>query len=405
MPGASPTLAIPSAGLTAARATNLAPTRTRLPSATPTPSTVTPSPTGETDPAIGLNVSAGGAPGAARYTLALDPVALSISTLRSRTYGGGVIKVTRVVSEDEAFQRVLFEYPSDGLRITGMMLIPRGAGPFPVVILDHGYFKPSEYKTGDGSVRAAESFARHGYLTLAPDYRCYGGSQCGANPLYVGYAIDVLNLIGSLSSLSNADTSRIGIWGHSMGGGITIRVLTISGQIKVAALYGALSSDDEVHYCWLYGCPTPAAAPTRESRSVVPLHEADPDFVQGAATAVASAPADQWTRLHEIFVKSSPSRYLSFITAPVIIHHGEKDDIVPIDWSVGLAAALEARGLRAPLYTYPGEGHVFAGWGWQLFMARTISFFDEYLNPHASVITVEERVLRQERAILDSTLW
>ncbi|MBI4790249.1 MAG: alpha/beta fold hydrolase [Chloroflexi bacterium] len=339
------------------------------------------------------------APATPRYTLALNAQSLAIDTLRARSYGSGPIKVTKVVSSDDALQRVLFEYPSDGLKITGMMIIPRGIGPFPVVILDHGYFKPSEYKTGDGTIRAADNFARHGYLTLAPDYRCYGGSQCATNPLDVGYAIDVLNLIASLPSLPYADTKNIGIWGHSMGGAVTIRVLAVSDQIKVAALYGAVTGDDEVHYCWLNGCRTPVA-PTREPRAVPRLLEFDPDFMQGLPTLVASAP-DPMARLKEIFQKSSGTRYLNYVKAGVIIHHGEADDIVPIQWSVDLADALTAQGKTATLYTYPGEGHVFAGWNWQLFMARTISFFNEYLNPRETPITVERRVLRQERGLLD----
>ncbi len=341
-------------------------------------------------------------PAPTKYPLSLDAKVLSIDALRARSYGGGSIKITRVLSDEQAFRRVLIEYLSDGLKITGMMNIPRGVGPFPVVILDHGYFKPAEYKTGDGTVRAADVFAQHGYLTLASDYRCYAGSQCGPDPFYIGYAIDVLNLIAELPSLPNADTSHVGIWGHSMGGGITIRVMTINDSIKVGSLYGALSADDEVHYCWLYGCQVPLVTPV--PRSSLKLGEMDPEFFQGVATPVPeTAATDPKARLHEIFLKSSPSRYLSYIDTPIIIHHGESDDIVPIQWSVDLADQLTAAGKSATLYTYPGEGHVFAGWGWQLFMSRTLSFFDDYLNPRATPITVDKRVLQQERVAAESS--
>ena len=335
-------------------------------------------------------------PTATRYALTLDPTVLSIDALRARKYGGGSIKITRVVSDNQVYRRVLFEYPSDGLRITGEMYIPHGIPPFPVVVMDHGYFKPSEYKTGDGTDRAADVFARNGYLTLASDYRCYAGSQCGPDPFYIGYAIDVLNLIAELPSLPEADPSHVGVWGHSMGGGITIRVITINNSIKVAALYGALSADDEVHYCWLYGCTTPLVTPI--PRNSNRLAELDPDFFQGVAPATPDTTSpDYRTRLHQIFLKSSPSHFLSFIDTPVIINHGESDEIVPIQWSIDLANELTALGKTATLYTYPGEGHVFAGWGWQLFMSRTLSFFDKYLNPRATPITVDRRVLQQER--------
>jgi uncharacterized protein len=210
-----------------------------------------------------------------------------------------------------------------------------------------------------------------------------------------------LNLIGSLSSLTYADTTHIGIWGHSMGGGVTIRVLTISDQIKVGALYGAVTGDDEVHYCWLTGCPMPASpgVPTAEARPPRPW-DLDPDFMQGIPTPAATA-NDPLSKLRDIFDKSSPLRHLQYLNAPVIINHGEADDQVPIRWSVDLADALTARGRTALIYTYPGEGQVFAGWNWQLFMARTVSFFNEYLNPRVTPITVERRVLRQESGILD----
>ncbi len=140
-------------------------------------------------------------------------------------------------------------------------------------------------RTGDGTVRAAENFARNGYLTLAPDYRCYAGSQCGPNPFYIGYAVDVLNLIASLSSLPYADTARLGIWGHSMGGGITIRVLTVFLNRSRWPLCMVTELDDEVHYCWLYSCRTPV--PTRPVRNLQPL-EFDPDFFAGAQTPTSS---------------------------------------------------------------------------------------------------------------------
>jgi uncharacterized protein len=327
---------------------------------------------------------------------------LAITSLRARPYGGGPIKITRTVSDEKTFKRTLFEYQSDGLRITGMMNIPQGIGPFPVVVLDHGYFPPAEYNSGDGTSRAADVFAQNGYLTLAPDYRCYAGSQCAANTIDVGYAIDVLNLIADLPSLSNADTTHVGIWGHSMGGGVTMRVLAIDPGIKVAALYGAVSSDDEVHYCWLAGCQSALVTPV--PRTSFKLDLFDQDFNQGLPTpAVAEVPTDYRGLLHQVFLRSSPSRYLSDINTPIIINHGEADDTVPIQWSVDLADQLTALGKTVTLYTYPGENHVFAGWGWQLFMSRTLSYFNSYLNPRATPITVDKRVMQQERVASESS--
>ncbi|MDE3091947.1 MAG: hypothetical protein KGJ80_21450, partial [Chloroflexota bacterium] len=80
-----------------------------------------------------------------RYPLSLDAQVLSIDALRARPYGSGPIKITRTVFTGDAYSQYLIEYPSDGLRIIGTMNVPRSIGPFPVVVMDHGYFKPAEY--------------------------------------------------------------------------------------------------------------------------------------------------------------------------------------------------------------------------------------------------------------------
>jgi dipeptidyl aminopeptidase/acylaminoacyl peptidase len=74
---------------------------------------------------------------------------------------------------------------------------------------------------------------------------------------------------------------------------------------------------------------------------------------------------------------------------------------VPIQWSVDLADALQKQGKKAVFYSYPGEGHVFAG-SWQLFMARVLAFFDPYLNPFPTPITATMRALRHESTAEDS---
>lgn len=385
----SPTIAFIIGSQPTAPAATLAIPATATPNdATPTAAPDQPSPTPRAIAAV-----------QPKYPLSLDAKILSIDSLRTRSYVGGQIKITRLISNEDAFSRALFEYPSDGLRITGSMNIPRGLGPFPVVVLDHGYFPVSLYRSGDGTNRAADAFARRGYLTLSSDYRCYGGSQCASNPLDVGMAIDVLNLIASLPTLPSADISRIGIWGHSMGGAITIRVLTLNDSIKVAALYAAVTGDDEVHYCWLTACRAPIA-PTKEARLSAPrLNEVDPDFGIDVSTPVATNASKN--PMHDIFLKSSPTRYLEFWRAPVIINHGEKDDLVPVQWSVDLADALQKQGKKAVFYSYANEGHVFTT-GWQLFMARTTAFFDQYLNPYPTPITATMRVLRHASTVEDS---
>ena len=132
----------------------------------------------------------------------------------------------------------MIEYPSDGLTITGIMQIPKnGRKPFPVIVMNHGFFSRFAFNSGDGTDRAAEFLNRRGYLTISSDYRSWGGSDIGPSLFYSGLVIDVINLLNSIPSIPEADYEHIGMWGHSMGGGVTFKVIAIDDRVKAAVLY------------------------------------------------------------------------------------------------------------------------------------------------------------------------
>ncbi len=117
----------------------------------------------------------------------------TIEGLRQHEYQGGKLHIRSKLDENEVFTTYLIDYPSDGLTVTGIMQIPVGDGPFPVIVLNHGFFSRSQFKSGDGTDRAAAFLAKHGYITLAPDYRSWGESDTGTSFFYSGLAIDVIN--------------------------------------------------------------------------------------------------------------------------------------------------------------------------------------------------------------------
>ena len=51
----------------------------------------------------------------------------------------------------------------------------------------------------------------------------------------------VREMAGQEGIFENADLSRMGIWGHSIGGGIALRVINLVPEIKAAVLYAAVS--------------------------------------------------------------------------------------------------------------------------------------------------------------------
>jgi dipeptidyl aminopeptidase/acylaminoacyl peptidase len=288
---------------------------------------------------------------------------LTIADLTARAYGEGELRVEQVLEVTATFTRTLITFPSDGLTVYGFMNIPQGEGPFPVVIVNHGYIDPAVYRTLAYTTRYADALASAGFIAIHPNLRGYPPSQEGPNEFRTGFAIDVLNLAaqvrkqaGQPGPLAQADGQSIGLWGHSMGGGVTIRSLVVDPQIKAAVLYGAMSGD--------------------EARN----HERILFFSNGQRGQWEEGEDPSLADLQRI----SPIYYLDRITAAVSIHHGELDDQVPVAWSVELCEQLQALAKPVECFFYPGGPHTFTGPTDALFIQRMIEFFRRELTAEAT---------------------
>jgi dienelactone hydrolase len=311
------------------------PTATLTPSQTPT-ATLTPTPAPTATPDIYAN-----------YTIA---------HLQGRSYGAGELQITENWGNNGVFTRYLVSYPSDDLTLYAFMNVPVGAGPFPVVLVLHGYVNPDAYSVLTYTTRYADALARAGFLVIHPNYRNHPPSTTGAdNSFRTGYAIDVLNLIalvkkqgGQAGALQLADPNRIGQWGHSMGGGIAQKVAVVSPDVRATVLYGAMSSDDYLNFQRIY-------------------------YVFGGNTRVeglfelAATPAD--------YERISPLYYLQNVQGAVSIHHGLLDDVVPPEWSDQTCQQLQALAKPVECFQYSTARHIFYDADDALFLQRVVAFF------------------------------
>jgi dienelactone hydrolase len=306
--------------------------------------------------------------------LASHPMAdYTIEGLRARAYPGGTIQVRSVLTTTKDFTRHYVEYPSDGLTITGIMQVPPGPGPFPVVILNHGYIPRDEYQPGADTWKAAQYLNRRGYLTIAPDFRSWGGSDVANSFFSTGQVIDALNLISSLSSVPEADAERIGMWGHSMGGGVTTKAITIDPRIRAAVLYAPVSADDaQVLTRWGTGCK--GGQPDGFAEECAGAEVLTSDIDEHLYLAYRSALSDP-----QILHQASPINYFDAVVGPVQIHIGTADTTTPPEWSDAIYWALQQAGKEVEFYSYPEQGHTFEGEHWRLFMERVTEFFDRHL--------------------------
>ena len=312
--------------------------------ATTTPGTPSPSPALTTAP-----------------PMSVAPV--SLPALMRKTYDGRDLRTVSVLGRNSAYTRYAVRFRSGRLRISGIMNVPAGRGPFPVLILNHGYIDPAIYTTGRGLAREQDYLARRGYVVLHVDYRNHAQSDDDPNyelNLRLGYTEDVINAVYAVkkSTLPYLDGDRVGMLGRSMGGGVTFNALVVQPDlVKAAVVYAPVSSDVVDNFDrWIRRMGDRRVLAQRiAARFGSP--EKNPEF---------------WRNV-------SPVTFFDRISVPMIMHHGTEDESVPLPWSQKTLAALQRAGKNVRLYIYEGEHHAF-GPQWAESMRRTVRFLDRYLK-------------------------
>ncbi|HEY0493580.1 MAG TPA: alpha/beta fold hydrolase [Candidatus Dormibacteraeota bacterium] len=295
------------------------------------------------------------------------PVPLAIAAMRAKSYPGSPLTVIQPLAPGNNYSQSIATYKSDGLTIRGLLTIPSGTAPlsgWPVIIFNHGFIPPAQYRTTERYVAYVDAIARRGYIVFKSDYRGHGSSEGPPSSAYgtPDYTVDVLNALTTLQHFNQADANRIGFWGHSMGGHITLRSLVVSHDIRVAAIWGGVVAPYRDLLNWH---PPPAdSSPPALNRSW------RQDFLSRFGTPDQN-PAF-WDSI-------SPNTFLNDVTAPVQLHHSTTDEDVPVAFSQTLRQELTAVGKPVELFTYPGDNHNISS-NFNTAMSRSIAFFDRALK-------------------------
>jgi dipeptidyl aminopeptidase/acylaminoacyl peptidase len=291
-------------------------------------------------------------------------VDLSIEALRRRSYEGSDFVFEQTLEPGVNYNRYVVSYVSDGLKIYALMTVPQSERPltgFPVVIFNHGYIPPDQYRTTERYVAYVDAFARNGYIVIKSDYRGHGDSEGNAGNAYgsPGYVIDVLNALASARRYPDADPDRIGMWGHSMGGYITLRAMVANQHIRAGVIWaGVVASYEEMFRSW-FGPIDPNGRPGWRTNLVTQYGTPDenPAF---------------WNSL-------SANAYLADLSGPVQIHHGTGDDTVPYLYSTQLEEQIRAAGKTAELFLYDGDDHNIAT-NRDNALTLSVVFFNKYVR-------------------------
>jgi fermentation-respiration switch protein FrsA (DUF1100 family) len=127
--------------------------------------------------------------------------------------------------------RTEIEFSADGTQLRGWLYVPDGgAGPFPTIILIQEFGMVKEQYLP----RLAELFAASGLASLVYDHRCFGASdglpRQDIDP--IAQARDVRDAISFLETRDEVDSTRIGLWGHSIAGGEALWVAAVDRRVK-----------------------------------------------------------------------------------------------------------------------------------------------------------------------------
>lgn len=294
---------------------------------------------------------------------------MSIVALRAGDYPGSKITIVKELNKGLNYRRYYTYYLSEGLKIYALLTIPESEMPeggFPAIVFNHGYIPPDVYRTTERYIAYVDELAKAGYVVFRIDYRGHDASEGDATGAYgsPGYQIDVLNAVASLKQLPEVNPEKIGMWGHSMGGYLTLRAMVISSDVKIGVIWaGVVASYPDMLYNWRR---TGSFTPSPSSRGI------------GWRTAwleTYGSPED-----NPVFWDSvSATSYLTSLSGPLQLHHGSDDEDVPMAFSIRLAELAREAGQTADLYTYDGDNHNISE-NFSTAMSRTIEFFDTHLK-------------------------
>lgn len=243
----------------------------------------------------------------------------------------------------------------DGLALTFDVLRPKeNANGVGLLFMVSGGWV-SAWSPPDQTAKFVEPFLKAGYTVFAVRH--------GSSPRYVipEIADDVrsaLTYISDHAAELKVDPKRLGVFGFSAGGHLSLLLGTVGGKGK--------SSDDQ-------NLPRVAAVaavfpPTDLAPYVDPKGKFPEQF---PALRFDPARSDEF----------SPLKQVTPDDAPALLVHGDKDELVPIWHSEKIRDALEGVKVPSRLIVIEGAAHGFDANGNKRMYAGMVEWFNQYLTP------------------------
>lgn len=258
------------------------------------------------------------------------------------------------------YSEITFKNKADNINLAGMLMLPEGKGPFPVVVFIHGS-GPSK-RNSVWYVSVAKYLVSHGIAVALPDKRgCEKseGEWIGAD--FNHLASDVLSAVEYVKRQDIFSASQIGILGMSQGGWIAPLAAGQSNDIDfVATMSGAtVTTDEQLVY--------------------EEINNMEPYTFRFIAKFFAPLTARRINKTahQKALVGFDPIPYWNQVSVPVFMAFGGEDSNVPVDRCI---QRLHANKLNQFLVNvYPRGGHAISD-------PVTRKVREDYLNDLVSFI-------------------
>ena len=240
------------------------------------------------------------------------------------------------IIKENNFKSRAISFESNGKKISGMMNLPAGRQVFqkyPVIIMIRGFAESEGYFIGSGSWKAADEFARNGFVTISLDFLGFGLSDGESKDILEARfekPVSVLDLIESVKKLKYVDPDRIGIWAHSNGGQIAVSVLEITGGNYPTVLWAPMTNP----------FPQSILETMDDSEGGLTVKKRIEDFEK-----------EYDSKLYSI------DNFYSWINSPILIHQGTADVWCKVKWQQDFKKELEKYNKEVYLDIREGSDH------------------------------------------------
>jgi acetyl esterase/lipase len=269
-----------------------------------------------------------------------------------------LIASTPFLFGEGAAPAVLKDIPYDGdsnPQQTLDLYLP-AAKPAPLILWVHG----GGWKANDKSWILVPYLVAKGYAIASINYRY---SSEAIFPAQIQDANDALNFLLRNADEYGLDKNRVAVAGDSAGGHLAL----LLGLARDEGGFGADAGVRPRAVIDFFG-------PTDFTVFTAPPPAGAEDVI---AQLLGASPRDR----PDLAKAASPVTYVTAASPPVLILHGDRDDVVPPGQSQVIADLLKKANVSAELVIIPGAGHEGPAFSSPKTQAKILQFLEQNLKP------------------------